>query len=153
MRRTKSKKRVTERKDGKLDLRLVSRRRDAARPGIAPVVWKPLAGSADAVVKQTAKVFKKAKQERAEGWGGKSLALIFGGATADDTAFREWMTDILKAKDVDPKTPLKDFHTRINKLGPQQLTLIAADITGQQVLILNERTAPNLPSSRLSACR
>ena len=55
------------------------------------------------------------------------------------------MADILRAKDVDPKTPLKDFHKTINKPRPQQLNLIAADITGQQVLVLNERTAPNLP--------
>jgi len=138
------KKRVTERIDGKLVFACFLE--DAFRPPqVAPLVWKPLAGSADAVVKQAAKRFNKVKQERSEGWGGKSLGLLFGGATADDAAFREWMSDLLRAKDVDPKTSLKDFHALMNKSRPQQLTLIAADITGQQVLVLNERTAPDLP--------
>jgi len=137
------KKRVTERRDGKLIFAYFME--DSHRPtSISPILWKPLDASADALVKRGVKLLGK-KQERAEGWGGKILAVTLDGALADDMAFRVWMAELLKAKDVDPRTPLKDFHARMNKVRPQQLTLIAADITGQQVLILNERTAPDLP--------
>lgn len=138
------KKRVTERKAGKLIF--ASFLEDPRRPDPIPeVVWKPLAGSAEASMRRMVKLFPKVKPERAEGWGAKSLALTMGGAVADDRAFREWMADILQAKDVEPRAPFKEFHARINKSRPQQLSLIAADITGQRVLILNERTAPDLP--------
>ena len=137
------KRRVTERRDGKLVF--ASFMEDSHRPApISPILWKPLDASADALVKRGVKLLGK-KPDRAEGWGGKILAVTLDGAVADDMAFRIWMADLLKAKDVDPRTSLKDFYTRLNKARPQQLTLIAADITGQQVLILNERTAPDLP--------
>ena len=63
------KKRVTERVGGKLVFG--SFLEDAYRPPqIAPIVWKPLAGSADAVVKQSAKMFQEdeAGAGRRLGW-------------------------------------------------------------------------------------
>ena len=135
---------VTQRKDDKLIFATFVR--SARRPDPIPeLIWKPLANTADSSLRRVAKLFPKLNPDRVEGWGGKSLALTLGGAVAEDHPFREWMSDILKGKDIDPKTSLKDFHARINKTRPQQLTLVAADITARKVLVLNERTAPELP--------
>jgi NTE family protein len=45
------------------------------------------------------------------------------------------------------KLTLKQFHERINAdpARPQQVTGIATDLTAKEVLVLNERTAPDLP--------
>jgi NTE family protein len=135
---------VTERKDGKLIFAsfLGAPRRPDQIPELA---WKPLAATADASVKRVIKLFPKVTPEKTEGWGGKSLALTLGGAIFEDHGFREWMGGILAAKDFAPTTMLKGFHFAINQIRPQQLTLIAADITSREVLVLNERTAPELP--------
>src|SRR5262245_47091921 len=135
---------VTERKDGKLIFATflgTPRRPDP----IPELVWKPLASTADGSVKRVIKLFPKVNPERAENWGGKSLALTLGGAVFDDQAFRDWMSKLLKEKGFDPDISLKEFHVRINKVRPQQLTLVAADISAREVMLLNERTTPELP--------
>jgi len=138
------KERVTERKDGKLIF--ASFLETARRPDPIPeIVWKPLASTADNSIKRALKLIPKIKPENAEGWGAKSLAFTLGGAICEDRAFREWMAGILKGKDFKPDVTLKDFHAKINKARPQQLTLVAADITSQEVLLLNDRTTPDLP--------
>jgi NTE family protein len=136
--------RVIERKDGKLIF--ASFLGAALRPEQIPeLLWKPLAATADNTLKRVVKFFPKIDPEKAEGWGGKSLALTLGGAVCNDHAFRDWMSDILKDKNFEPTITLAEFHAKINKVRPQQLTLVAADITGSDVLLLNERTAPELP--------
>ena len=55
------------------------------------------------------------------------------------------MSKLLKDKGFDSEITLKDFHARINKVRPQQLTLVAADISAREVLLLNERMTPELP--------
>lgn len=135
---------VTERKDGKLVFASflgVARRPDP----IPELVWKPLVTTADASIRRVIKLFPKVTSERSEGWGGKSLALTLGGAVFEDHAFREWMGDILKGKGFEPTVTLKQFHKQINTVRPQQLTLVAADISAREVMLLNERTAPDLP--------
>lgn len=137
-------KKVAERKNEKLIF--ASFLTQARKPdGFNDVVWRPLVSASDALVRKAAKLAPKIQAEKAEGWGGKSLALTLGGALCDDVTFRDWMTEVLKAKGFDGTTTLKAFHAAINKVRPQQLTLVASDITGQQVLLLNERTAPALP--------
>jgi len=136
--------RVTERQDGKLIF--ASFLSTAKRPDPIPeIVWKPLASTSDNTVKRVLKMFPKIDADRAEGWGAKSLALTLGGALCEDRQFRDWMAGILKGKGFDADVTLKDFHAKINKVRPQQLTLVAADITSQEVLLLNERTTPDLP--------
>jgi predicted acylesterase/phospholipase RssA len=135
---------VAERKDDKLIF--ASFLATAKRPDPIPeLVWRPLAATADNSVRRVVKLFPNVKPEKAEGWGGKSLAHSLGGAVCDDQAFRDWMSGILKGKEFDAQVTLKDFHARINKTRPQQLTLVAADITSREVLLLNERTTPELP--------
>jgi NTE family protein len=86
----------------------------------------------------------------AEGVAKKVLGLLLAGAACDDGPFWNWLADRLAAKF--PETPpakmtLKKFHEMVNKdpNRPQQLSLIATDITSKETLILNERTAPHLP--------
>jgi predicted acylesterase/phospholipase RssA len=138
------KSKVTERKDGKLIFATflgTPRRPDP----IPELIWKPLAATADNSVKRVIKLFPKVSPERAENWGAKSLALTLGGAVFDDQAFRDWMSKLLKEKGFDPDVSLRDFHSRINKVRPQQLTLVAADISAREVMLLNERTTPEVP--------
>lgn len=136
--------RVTERVGGKLVF--ASFLGTARRPEPIPeIVWKPLSSTADNTIKRALKLFPKVNANHAEGWGGKSLALTLGGAAFEDQPFRDWMAGILKDKEFETSITLKDFHAKINKTRPQQLTLVAADITSQDVMLLNDRTAPDLP--------
>jgi predicted acylesterase/phospholipase RssA len=136
--------RVIQRKDGKLIF--ASFLGSAMRPEQIPeLLWKPIAATADNSLKRVIKFFPRINPDRAEGWGAKSLSLVLGAAVSDDASFRDWMADVLKAKGFEPRITLADFHSKINKARPQQLSLVAADITGQEVLVLNDRTAPALP--------
>ena len=137
-------KKVGERRDGKLVF--ASFLATARRPEWVPeLLWGPLTGTMNTMIRRAAKLIPKVDPDKAEGWGAKSLALTIGGAVCDDQPFRDWMGDVLKDKGIDPVMPLKAFHAAINKARPQQLSLIAADITAQNALVLNERTAPDLP--------
>jgi len=89
--------------------------------------------------------------EVTNGAGGKALGLLVAGAACDDGPFRAWLGERLAAKFPGTVTPAKLtfrlFHKLINQAPdrPQQLSLIATDITSKEALILNERTAPDLP--------
>lgn len=65
-----------------------------------------------------------------------------GGWYAGD-AFREWLTEKLNANGRDlGSTTLAEFQV---KRPESELTVVAADTTGRERLILNHRTAPDLP--------
>ena len=109
-----------------------------ARPsGLAGGLWAAAGVTVDTLL---GRVWPKAV-----GWGGRGLTFLTRGAVFDPTPFRTWMSQILLDKGVSPDEPLAELHERINRGRPQQLTLIAADVTAQEVLVLNERTAPGLP--------
>ncbi|WP_029630822.1 patatin-like phospholipase family protein [Zavarzinella formosa] len=136
--------RISARADGKLIF--ASFLEAAYRPAEIPeILWKPLTTTADNTLRRISKLVPGVNAENGTTWGGKSLSLVLGGAVCDDTAFRTWMSDMLAEKKFDPTITLADFHRAINKVRPQQLSLIAADITDQRVLLLNERTSPKLP--------
>lgn len=135
---------ATERTDGKLAFAKFMG--TARRPDPIPeLVWRPLVATSDASIKRAVKLLPKLEPEKAEGWGGKSLALTLGGAVYDDAPFRSWMGRVLKDKGFDPAITLKDFTARIGKDRPKQLTLVATDLTAQEIRLLNARTAPDLP--------
>jgi NTE family protein len=137
-------KKIREKKDDKL---LIASFLSTARaPSWLPkVAWDAFASTIDRMVRGIIKLLPGVDEGKAAGWGGKSMALAIDGAMCDDAPFREWLAEVLKAKEIDPAISLKDLHTFLNKKQPTQLTLIAADISEQQVLILNERTTPDLP--------
>jgi len=110
-------------------------------------VWGRTAAALDAAIRS----ITGSAGGNSAGAGGKALGLLVAGATCDDGPFRSWLSDRLAAKfpEVGPpaKLTLRQFHKLINRDAdrPQQLSLIATDITSKEALILNERTAPDLP--------
>jgi predicted acylesterase/phospholipase RssA len=86
-------------------------------------------------------------------WG-RMLALLSTGAFASDAAFFAWLCERLKgspliqpsgrtADDVKVLT-LREFHEMTSD-GGVQLSVMAADVTGMKVLVLNHHTAPDVP--------
>ena len=81
------------------------------------------------------------------------LALVLTGAVFAASRFEAWYAEqlacspLLKGTKSDPaRISLKRFHELMQSAsGPRQLSLVAADMTNYQVLVLNHRTAPDLP--------
>jgi predicted acylesterase/phospholipase RssA len=63
-----------------------------------------------------------------------------GGVYAGDT-FLEWVREKLANKGIPPDATFKEFHRRAR----YDLSVIASDISGEEMLVLNHRTAPAMP--------
>lgn len=88
-----------------------------------------------------------ASRMAAGGYGAHFFSFVENGGWYSADAFVNWMTRKLNEGAVDGKprafgsATLKDLH---NATGVE-MTLVAADTTGQRVLLLNHRTAPDCP--------
>jgi NTE family protein len=85
------------------------------------------------------------RKDAAKAATNKALSILLHGSACDATPFLDWMKKILKAKKIDPEITLEAFHQQISKDRGEQLSLVAADIDEQEVLVLNHHTAPKLP--------
>jgi len=105
----------------------------------------PLRGAVAEALQRAAGALPHLTERNSRHLGVKTLGLIFDGAACSDQPFRDWLSARFEAKGVPPAVTLADFHPLLNRAGPAQLTLVAADITGKECLLLNERTTPKLP--------
>jgi predicted acylesterase/phospholipase RssA len=73
------------------------------------------------------------------------LSMLSSAAIADDQPFLTWMRQRLTEQKLAPDITLKDFHKESTRARGMHLSLVAADVTMQQTLVLNAHTAPDLP--------
>ena len=112
-----------------------------------------LPGGARSIAGEIAHRAKSTVGEARTQWG-RLLALLSTGAFASDAAFLAWLRDRIeqspviranvKAASEARKLTLSQFHKMTRDRGIQ-LSVVAADITGMRVLVLNNHTAPEVP--------
>ncbi|HWM94080.1 MAG TPA: patatin-like phospholipase family protein [Thermoanaerobaculia bacterium] len=69
------------------------------------------------------------------------FSLVECGGFFSGNKFLEWIREKLAAKGIQPGTRFKDFASKTR----QDLSLVASDTSGVEMLILNHRTAPDCP--------
>lgn len=85
------------------------------------------------------------RKDAAKNATSKGLSLLLLGGACDDKPFLTWMHDRLAAKGSTRDATLEEFHRKFCEPKGQQLSLVATDLTDQEVLVLNHRTAPDVP--------
>jgi NTE family protein len=90
------------------------------------------------------KARKRFSGKKARRYVGTGLSLLASGFAADDRPFLEWMEKLLDDKHIPRNVTLEKFYAMTEPQGVQ-LSLVATDVSGQQILVLNNRTAPRLP--------
>ncbi len=71
------------------------------------------------------------------------LSLLLWGGWYSDVGFMTWLRDKLDANGRNlSQTTLTEFNQRTGR----DLSMVASDITGREMLVLNHRTAPTLPT-------
>jgi predicted acylesterase/phospholipase RssA len=83
--------------------------------------------------------------EKFQTYVSRTLSLLSTGSAASDGAFLSWMEHRLKEAGFDPEGNLAAFHKATSERGIQ-LSVVATDLTARRPLVLNHRTAPDLPA-------
>ena len=74
----------------------------------------------------------------------RQFSFIECGGFYSGNTFLNWIGERLKQKEFDPGITLLEFYNKTQK----DLSLVATNVTKQRLMVLNHRTAPNLPVAR-----